>query len=128
MPENARQYFDSARIEIESRIPDNGDDPRLYSAAGIAYAGLGQKEKAVSAGKKALELMPVNKEAYRGASRLEDLARIYVMVGEYDKAIEQIKTLLSIPSRLSVKLLMLDPTWKPLWDLPEFKEILNSGT
>jgi serine/threonine-protein kinase len=126
MPDKAHEYFDSARITIEPSILRDPDDPRLYSAAGIAYAGLGQKEKAISAGEKALEMMPINKEAYRGACRAEDLARIYVMVGKYDEALEQIKILLSIPSELSVKLLLLDPVWKPLWDMAEFKKI--SGT
>jgi hypothetical protein len=93
---------------------------------GIACAGLGLKEKAINAGKKAVELMPVNKEAYRGAARAEDLARIYVMVGEYDLALEQIHYLLSFPSRLSVKLLLLDPAWKPLWNLDAFKKIIKS--
>ena len=47
---------------------------------------LGLKDKAIEAGKKAVELMPVSKEAYRGTFRVADLARIYVMLGEYDAA------------------------------------------
>jgi serine/threonine-protein kinase len=125
IPEKAYEYFDSARVTLESKILINPDDPRLYSAIGITYAGLGQKEKAIKAGKKAVDMMPINKEAYRGTYRVEDLARIYVMVGKYDKALEQIKLLLTIPSGLSVKLLLLDPIWKPLWNLPEFKKITN---
>jgi tetratricopeptide (TPR) repeat protein len=127
MPDKAHEYFDSARITIESRILKDPDDPRLYSAAGFAYAGLGQKEKAISAGEKALELMPVNKEAYRGTFRAEDLAMIYVMVGKYDAALKQIKILLTVPSDLSVKMILLDPDWKPLWSLPEFKKITNTS-
>ena len=125
MPDKAHEYFDSARITIESGILKDPDDPRLYSALGIAYAGLGQKEKAISQGTKALEIMPIDKEAYRGACRAEDLARIYVMCDKYDEALEQIKILLSVPSALSVKMLLLDPTWKPLWNLPDFKKITN---
>ena len=127
MPDKAHEYFDSARITIESRILRDPDDPRLYSALGIAYAGLGQKEKAISAGEKALEMMPINKEAYRGACRAEDLARIYVMVGKYDAALKQIKILLTVPSALSVKLLLLDPEWKPLLNLTEFKKIAGTS-
>ena len=89
---------------------------------------MGKKEKAIEAGKRAVELMPINKEAYRGVARVEDLARIYVMVGEYDAALEQIKFLLSLPGPLSVKMLQLDPDWKPLWNLPEFKKIINAAS
>ncbi len=127
MPEKAFEYYDSARITLESRILKNPEDPRLYSAIGIAYGGLGLKVKAIEAGKKAVELMPISKEAYRGVFRVEDLARIYVMVGEYNLALDQIKLLLSLPGPLSAKLLLLDPTWKPLWNLPEFKRITNSN-
>jgi serine/threonine-protein kinase len=126
MPEKAHEYFGAARTTLDSMILKNPNDPRLYSAIGFAYAGLGLKEKAIEAGKKAVELMPINKEAYRGVFRVEDLARIYVMVGEYDAALEQIKLLLTIPSRLSVKLLLLDPDWKPLWNIPEFKKITKT--
>jgi TolB-like protein/Flp pilus assembly protein TadD len=126
--EKAYAYFDSARIDLESKILKNPDDSRLYSALGIAYAGLGLKVKALEAGKKAVKLMPINKDALRGAYRAEDLARIYVMVGDYDAALDLIKQLLKTPSNLSVKLLLLDPTWKPLWNLPEFKELVKIYT
>ena len=125
MPDKAIKYYDLARVTLESRIINNPEDSRLYSALGIAYAGLGLKEKAIAAGKRAVELMPINKDAWRGVYRVEDLARMYVMIGEYDAALEQIKILLSLPGPLSPKLLQLDPDWKPLWDLPEFKKITN---
>jgi TolB-like protein len=128
LPGKASEYFNSARTLLESKIHDDPDDPRLYSVVGIVYAGLGLKDKAIEAGKMGVQLMPVSKEAFRGVFRAEDLARIYVIVGEYDAALEQIKYLLSIPSRLSVKLLLLDPTWKPLWSLPEFKKIINTSS
>ena len=62
----------------------------------------------------------------RGTTRVENLARIYVMVGEYDLAIEQLEYLLSIPSELSIPLLQLDPAWDPLRDHPLFKKLLES--
>jgi len=127
MPGKAYEKYDSARIMLESEILKNPDDPRLFSAIGIAYAGLGQKENAIKAGKKAVEMMPINREAYRGTYRVKDLARIYVMVGKYNEALEQIKLLLSLPGPLSTKLLLLDTDWKPLWDLPEFKKIINTA-
>ena len=123
MPGKAYKYYDSARITLESRILKNPEDPRLYSAIGIAYAGLGLKEKAIEAGERAVELMPINKDAWRGVYRVEGLARIYIMVGEYDAALEQIKLLLSLPGPLSIEFLQLDQDWKPLWDMPEFKKI-----
>jgi tetratricopeptide (TPR) repeat protein len=125
-PELEHAYWDSTRIILEPKKVTMPDDPRLYSSLGIAYAGLGLKEKAIEAGKRGVELMPVNKEAYRGVFRVEDLALIYVMVGKYDDAIKQIKYLLSIPGFLSTKILELDPRWAQLRNLPEFKKMMES--
>ena len=70
--------------------------------------------------------MPINKEAYGGVFRAEDLALIYVMVGKYYDAIKQIKYLLSIPGFLSTKILEIDPRWAPLRNRPEFKRMMES--
>jgi TolB-like protein len=119
-------YWDSARIFLKKRIIDFPEDQRLYSSLGIAYAGLGLDDKAISAGEKAIKLLPVSKEAWKGVYLVEDLALIYVMVGKYDDAIKQIKYLLSIPGFLSTKILELDPRWAPLRNQPEFKKMMES--
>ena len=62
----------------------------------------------------------------RDSYRLEDLARIYVMVGEYDEAINQLEYLLSIPGPFSIPLLQLDPAWDPLRNHPRFKKLIES--
>jgi hypothetical protein len=68
----------------------------------------------------------MSKEAWRGAYRVEDLARIYVMTGEYDAAVDQLEFLLSRPGNLSASLLRLDPTWTPLREHPRFQKLLES--
>jgi len=123
--EEADQYYDLSRIDLEKRILSNPEDSRLYSSLGICYAGLGQKELAIKSGLKGVELLPINKEAWKGVHRLGELARIYVMIEEFDLALEKLDYLLSNPGILSAKLLQLDPVWKPLWDLPEFKQLIE---
>jgi TolB-like protein len=125
-PKLERAYYDSTRIYLEKRIIAFPEDQRLYSSLGLAYAGLGLVDKAISAGEKAVNLIPVSKEAYKGPFLVEDLARIYVIVGKYDEAIKQIKYLLSIPGLLSTKILELDPRWAPLRNLPEFKKMMEA--
>jgi TolB-like protein/Tfp pilus assembly protein PilF len=121
-------YYDSARMFLEKRKMDFPDDQRLYSSLGIVYAGLGLNDKAISAGEKAVKLLPVSKEAIKGVYLAEDLALIYVMVGKYDDAINQIKYLLPIPGFLSTKILEIDPRWAPLRNLPEFKKMIESDS
>ena len=122
-----RTYYDSARSILETRVKERPEDARLHSALGIAYAGLGRKQEAIREGHLAVELLPVSREAWRGLYRIEDLARIYVMVGEYDAAIEHLEFLLSIPGELSIPLLRIDPIWDPLCDIPRFQRLLKGG-
>jgi tetratricopeptide (TPR) repeat protein len=120
IPEDAITYYDSMRIVLEMNLKEYPEDPRFLSSLGIANAGLGEKEKAINYGKEAVDLYSIEKDALLGLNRIEDLARIYVMVEEYDAALEQIEILLSNPGPYSAPLLKLDPKWKPLWDHPEF--------
>jgi len=125
--ELAKKYYDEARSILETKIAEQPQDSRFHISLGIAYAGLGREEDAIREGKKGVELLPVNKDAFSGPSRVEDLAQIYVMVGDFDAAIDQLEYLLSIPGLLSIPLLRLDPTWDPLRDHPRFKKLVERG-
>ncbi len=129
MDENelAKKYYEDARSILEAKIQERYEDARFHSALGIAYAGLGRKEDAIREGKLAVKLLPVAKEAWRGLFKVEALAKIYVMVGESDAAIEQLEYLLSIPGELSIPLLRLDPAWNPLHNHPHFKKLIETG-
>ena len=123
----AKKYYDDARSFLESKVKEHPEDARFHSSLGIAYAGLGRKEDALREGRLGVELLPVTKEAMRGLWRVEDLARIYVMVGEFDAAIKQLEFLLSKPGWMSIPLLRLDPAWDPLRDHSSFKKLLEGG-
>ena len=118
-------YYDSARVLLESKIQESPDDARLYSSLGIAYAGLGEEDKAIAAGKKGVELLPISKEAWNGYYKEIYLAQIYTMVGETDLAIDKLDYLLSLPGELSVPYIKIDPVWKPLFNNPKFAKVLE---
>ncbi len=123
-PMRATAHFDSARKEIEQSLREKPHDERLYSALGLAYAGLGRKEDAIREGLRGAELLPVEKEAWRGSMRLIDLANIYTVVGESEKAIDLLEKLLSIPSMMSKVSTRIDPRWKPLRANPRFQKLV----
>jgi serine/threonine-protein kinase len=99
------------------------EEARLYGSLGVACAGVGDKENAIHNGRKAVDLLSMEKDAYAGTTRVWELAWIYVMVKEYGQALEQIEILLSNPSPVSVPYLQMDPRCKPLWNHPEFIRI-----
>lgn len=121
----AKKYYDEGLKIVEAKIRQEPNDARLRSALGIACAGLGRKQDAIREGKLAVDLLPVSKDTMRGICRVSDLARIYVMVGDFDLAVNQIEFLLSIPSELSIQLLRLDPAWNPLHRHARFKKLIG---
>jgi len=123
--DRARACFDSARVILEHELDIRSDDHRVHSSLGIVYAGLGRKDDALREGKRGVDLFPVSKDAFIGPARMTDLAIIYLMVGEYDSALDQIEYLLSIPSWFSVSLLRLDPRYDPLRKLPRYQKLME---
>jgi len=122
----ATQHYESALTALNANVQDHREDDRYQSSLGIAYAGLGNKDEAICHGECGREMSRAAKDTVGEALRIEDLARIYVMAGERNKAINMLEELLIIPSRLSRKLIALDPTWKPLHDHPDFQKLLES--
>ncbi|MHC4508851.1 MAG: protein kinase domain-containing protein [Planctomycetota bacterium] len=125
--EKAKEYYEQAINILKSKIAEDPNDARYRSSIGIAYAGVGHKEEAIGQGRHAVRLMSVKKDALRGAYRLGKLARIYVMVGEYDDAISQLDLLAHYPRGMSIAHLRLDPVWDPLRDHPRFQGLLEGG-
>jgi tetratricopeptide (TPR) repeat protein len=123
--EQARQGYEAAREALETEVARQPDDPRLHSSLGIALAALGHREQAVAEGRLATELLPRSKDGFYYLPYAIDLAQIYVMVGDHDRAIEQLEELLTNPSWISVPFLENDPTWNPLRDDPKFQELLR---
>jgi non-specific serine/threonine protein kinase len=124
----AREAYESAKFMLENEVREWPQDPRLHSSLGIAYAALDRKEEAIREGKKAVEILPVSKDALYGVPYVQDLAHIYTIVGEYDAALEKIEYLLSIASWFSVPWLKMDPRWDRLRDHPRFRELLEKYT
>ncbi len=128
-PVQARQAYAAARIELEEALASHPRDeirsPRLRGWLGIAHAGLGQRDDAIREGEAAAAVRPLSIDGLVAPQRLQDLALIYAMVGEKDAALDQIETLLSVPSWLSVPLLEIDPRWTPLRDHPRYRALVE---
>jgi eukaryotic-like serine/threonine-protein kinase len=117
--------YDSARIQLEEAVRLYPNDPRYHSSLGIAYAALGFKEQAIREGNRAVELLPLSKDAAYGIAYAQDLAIIYARVGEFEAAINQIEILLKNPSWLSPTWFEVDQRFAPLSDNPAFQQLLR---
>lgn len=120
----ARAAFESARVAIQALVDDDPTEPRYRSALGLALAGLERDADAIREGEEGVRLMPPEREAWRGAWRVGELARIYAMTGRDEKAIDRLEYLLSIPSDWSRWTLRLDPDWDSLRENPRFAALV----
>jgi non-specific serine/threonine protein kinase len=123
--EQAKVYYGRALHKIDQKIKELPEDSRYHSTLGIIYAGLGQRGKAIQAGQRGMELLPVSMEAWRGSFREHDMAIIYTMIGEEGKAIEILDGLLSRPTDFSVAMIKLNPVWDPLRNNPGYLTLLE---
>jgi serine/threonine-protein kinase len=121
----ARAYADSARVAFESQLKVAPDDPQLHALYGLALAYLGRKAEAIAEGEKSLALMPISKDATNGAYDQHQLVRIYIMVGEPERALDQLEPLLKVPYMLSPGWLRIDPAFLPLKGNPRFERLIK---
>jgi len=120
------QYYDSTRIFIDGlqQISESiRNEARVSSALGIAYAGLGQKSKALEMAERTEEILTENPDAWLGPYAMEDVAFIYAKSGNYTDSFDILRKLLTDSGPLTISLLELDPRWSKLREQPEYLEL-----
>ncbi len=123
--QRAAAEFGRARELLDDRLAAAPEDPRLSALLGQAYAGTGGAHLGIRMGQRAVAQLPVTGDAVAGAELVERLARIYVLAGEFEHALDELAFLLEIPSPITVAVLRLDPVWVPLRDEPGFQALLQ---
>jgi len=124
-PRLEKSCYESAIKMLMPMIRLRPEEASYHSDLGISYAGLGRKQDAIREGRAGVALMPVSKDALVGFSQVEELARIYAMVGENDEAIRLLEYLMSVPGYLGIGALRFDPAWNPLRNRPRFQALLQ---
>ncbi|HEY3123013.1 MAG TPA: hypothetical protein VGK70_03000 [Thermoanaerobaculia bacterium] len=121
---NVRTYAEKARKAFEEQLRATPDDAHRHVVLGLALAYLGRKEEAIREGERGVALKPVSKDADIGADLQQQLARIYILVGEPEKALDHLEPLLKIPYVLSPGWLEIDPNFDPLRKNPRFQKLV----
>ncbi len=123
---NARAAFESARAEQEKIVQAEPDYAPPLCVLGVIDALLGRKQEALSEGRRAIELLPVEKDAFNGPLMIQWLAVSAAWLGEKDLACEELATAIRSPGTVSYGNLKLLPFWDPLRGDPRFEKIVAS--
>jgi serine/threonine-protein kinase len=124
----ARTYGDSARIALEEQLRGAPEDGQLHVLYGVALAYVGRKADAIREGQRGVALRPPSADALNHPYMRHQLARIYTLIGEPDRAIDILESLLKIQYVLTPAWLKADPTWDPLRGHPRFDRLVGAGS
>ena len=125
--DDARAAFTAARAEQQKIVQAQPNYAEGLCVLGLIDAGLDRKEEALREGRRAVELLPVEKDAMDGPAMIEYLAVIAAWVGDKDLACEQLASIIRRPSDLSYGGLKLLPYWDPLRGDPRFEKIVEEA-
>ena len=109
----------------ERQLEERPNDAQTHGLLAQVYAGLRDMDIAFYHARRAIELMPMSKDALTGADMLMIEASIQAAFGDVNKALDTMEFLLSIPSEVTPATLEHNPLFFRLHDLPRFKEIIR---
>ena len=120
----ARSAFETARAAQEKIVASQPDYAPPLCVLGVIDAALGRKREALNECRRAVELLPVQKDAMNGPLMVQWFAISAAWVGENDLAFEQLATAVHVPGTLSYGNLKLLPFWDPLRGDSRFEAVV----
>jgi tetratricopeptide (TPR) repeat protein len=122
----AHASFQRARERATEAVQRQPDDPKALSVLSLIEAASRRKDEAMQAAERAVQLLPVSRDAADGASLIARLALVYAEVGEADRAFEALKEAIALPHGLTYGELKFDDRFDPIRGDPRFEKIVAS--
>jgi len=116
----SREFAGIAAEAWAARIAQDPGDAQSHVLMGLALAYAGRAEEAVRAGERSLALL---NDGVLAPYHHFQMARIYILLGDHERALDLLEPLLRIPFYLSPGWLRVDPTFDPLRGNPRFERL-----
>jgi TolB-like protein/Flp pilus assembly protein TadD len=123
-PYDGQSNFAETRRLLSQKVEKSPGNPSLLSNLAVIDALLGRKEDAISEAKRAVEMLPISKDAVDGPRIEANLAVVYAWTNEADLAFEHLERLAKIPYGLFYNDAKLSCYFEPLRNHPRFAGLL----
>jgi tetratricopeptide (TPR) repeat protein len=118
------QVGSETRLLLNQKVKASPTNAIVLSNLAVVEALLGNKDDAVAEGERAVELLPVSKDAVDGPLVAMNLAVVYAWTDHPDLAFQQLDNLSKIPYGLFYNHLKLEPYFDPLRKDPRYDKLL----
>jgi len=112
---------------LQAKLKAAPNDFHMMSALGIAYAGLGDRDKALEYGNRGRQLAPRSKDVFSDMVPMESMALIHTLLGDEDEAVQILDQLMHMPfswnTTNTVPLLKMSPQWISLRGNAGFRKL-----
>jgi serine/threonine-protein kinase len=116
--------FSQTRAELSQKVQKSPENASLLSQLAVVDALLKDKETAINEAKRAVEILPISKDAVSGLGALINLAVVYAWTDEVNLAFQTLRPLTKMPAGIFYGDLKLGPYFDPLRNDPRFNELL----
>ena len=121
----ARATADSVLAVLEPAAARESRDRRVHQSLAYAYFLLGDDDQARSWSESALALYPEYWDFYPGAFNSVQYVQLAGLMGDADRAVDQLQRMLSGASPVTAAWLRADPSFDPIRDAPAFQALLD---
>lgn len=115
-----------ASVSLERMLKSKPQDADVRMFLAETYARLGRKDDALREAQRAVDTIPVDRDAYLGARLEARLSEIYVLLGEIEKAVPLVQRSLATPNGLFLNEVRLHPFWDAARQDRRFAKLLTS--
>jgi serine/threonine-protein kinase len=122
----AQAKFEVARQRAAAEVSKYPEDGKALIVLGQIDATMGHAAVALEEGQRAIELLPVAKDAINGYQLRTRLEMIYTQSGEFDRALDAMDKGIHDPYAPEYGSLKLDQVWDPLRGNLRFEKIVTS--